>query len=1646
MEVGALPGLASPLSAFSSCGREGVAAECGTMLASESLLSPELDSLSPLDGLLCSATSDTSDAPWLQGGGSGGGGDGSIGDATLLMALAETLDSLDDNTASPFDGLLDSEPRLLACDVDESSTLKRLLLSPVSGAESRVASTRNPYSSVTTRLPTSPGRHANRPRQRHPTPTYLELLRHLCTLESAAYSPVGSGGSAVCDWEGSGSSGEDMPEKRDGSAEGFCVSGESGASSSSSNDEDDIGMLLPEGDVEELQKLMAMDGSFEFDVIDLKEGSVVELVSYMHTYCVRDSVASLSLLSPVKAPCGPAVLAGGTSPDGGSSSASFMGSSANVGGSEGGEEQARGTDDGGDGGTAVNGTGFLGPLDGLCESSSLDCGSEKASLGRDAKEQAERSAGAVAATGTAAPAAVTPGPEEISAATFPAAKAEREDKAGAEAENGNAVPFAVPQKRPRGRPRTRNVNGQQEPGAAAAAAAAAMTKKAVRSILFEEPPRRSVRISKAKKETRQSDAAQRGQARPPPERVAHPAFARVDFNRTTAEVETKPIVVVQQQQLKLSKVIGGLAVSSSSTSLMTRPAPSSLSAPSALVSVSAPFPLPASASSVSISSPAPSSAIAKPTPSALVTPPTVMTLSSPVPPPLLTTLSSMPPPSSSPSSSLATPSSSTLPSSVLPSSTAPSSRTPPLSTLSVAPSPSVPSVALSTVPPSLSAPPSTSMTPPLSPASSAPPPDGEAPPAVPLDAVPPDANAEEESGAKRRRISLLQYRRRMEERGLELGPHAAGGAGVQPGLVEQSGADDAASAEQLGRDESKAAAVGAQAVLPADAPAEAAAESTEDDNYLETDPTIRAFFEEIGIEASDLGSLLQQFEESEGKRREVPESTATRTVGTLGQAHVQDVGMELELSASEVRETPGVIAPSTSLHPKPDAKVNLASRGTSAKRKAPRSPRKRGIPLAGKMPRLEAATKQPCSGQLAPSTPAAAQAASGRFAPAAGTVPTAGARMIPTLPAGVGAAAQDPPCVSAPNAVGPVTPSEVDQQPPPARASLGVASPSVVADKTLSLPASQPVVNRTPPCQSDALPNPVRVAIPAAATAKMLSSTKFSLVPAVAGKAPAAANPRCAAVAAVLTAAVQLDIVSRVSAANLPSTSQASPLVTPQVVNGCSASKSEIGVTPANGAVVERVAEIQIPNVRDHDYCQRSTVDSAAATVSESAGAPANADPRRDEAHKLKRQYRTRAPGGGEAGRGSSPPAHESSCCSTSGGGSSSSGGDSEDDEPGYYDKLPGYYRSGKSLPEPKYQPLRADRAAAGLAEGRERGSRRSTCTTDEYSSASDEERSPGKAARRRRYYSKLPVYLSAASKVSNLPYADCGQETANSDTDTSGGDAEGRSRSRRRRTRNRSRGSQDRRCGEGRHRAPTIAAGGGSLSSSPGRRDSVSPPSAAAASPHQRGRQRSRSRSGYGRRYRSSGGGRSSSSTTTSSHRRSVSPVPSFSSDVPRSRRPSPRYDAYERRSERPWLERRESNVLDQRRRLHQKAIEERRVIYVGKINSAMTTLELRRRFQSFGEIENCSVHFRERGDNYGFVTYRFTCDAFAALEKGHMVHLPNEIPFDLCFGGRRQFCKASYADLDSNRGLERSTDRRTAMAPLDFDSLLKAAKQHGM
>lgn len=125
-------------------------------------------------------------------------------------------------------------------------------------------------------------------------------------------------------------------------------------------------------------------------------------------------------------------------------------------------------------------------------------------------------------------------------------------------------------------------------------------------------------------------------------------------------------------------------------------------------------------------------------------------------------------------------------------------------------------------------------------------------------------------------------------------------------------------------------------------------------------------------------------------------------------------------------------------------------------------------------------------------------------------------------------------------------------------------------------------------------------------------------------------------------------------------------------------------------------------------------------------------------------------------------------------------------------------------------------------------------------------------------------------------------------------------------------------------------------------------------------------------------------------------------------------------------------------------KAIDERRVVYVGRICRSMTHDELRERFSQFGEVECVSLHFRERGDHYAFVTFYDMNDAFAAIDNGSKLRRPDELPFDLCFGGRRQFCNSDYADLDANKDADLAPVR-SKYEDLDFDQLLKQA-QNGM
>ncbi|XP_065408763.1 peroxisome proliferator-activated receptor gamma coactivator-related protein 1 isoform X1 [Chrysemys picta bellii] len=229
-------------------------------------------------------------------------------------------------------------------------------------------------------------------------------------------------------------------------------------------------------------------------------------------------------------------------------------------------------------------------------------------------------------------------------------------------------------------------------------------------------------------------------------------------------------------------------------------------------------------------------------------------------------------------------------------------------------------------------------------------------------------------------------------------------------------------------------------------------------------------------------------------------------------------------------------------------------------------------------------------------------------------------------------------------------------------------------------------------------------------------------------------------------------------------------------------------------------------------------------------------------------------------------------------------------------------------------------------------------------------------------------------------------------------------------------------------------ASSSSSSSSSRSRSRSLSPP------PKRWRRYRSRrSRSSHSSSRSSCGScgrsrGRSSSSSSYSSR--------SSSASRSRSRSPSPRRRSNRRRRYDygdPPDHCQHPKVLHKER-----AIEERRVVFIGKIPSRMTRAELRHRFSVFGDIEECTLHFRAEGDNYGFVTYRYAKEAFAAIESGHKLRRPDEQPFDLCFGGRRQFCRRNYADLDSNREDLDPAPIKSKFDSLDFDTLLKQAQRN--
>ncbi|CAL9694902.1 unnamed protein product [Knipowitschia caucasica] len=247
--------------------------------------------------------------------------------------------------------------------------------------------------------------------------------------------------------------------------------------------------------------------------------------------------------------------------------------------------------------------------------------------------------------------------------------------------------------------------------------------------------------------------------------------------------------------------------------------------------------------------------------------------------------------------------------------------------------------------------------------------------------------------------------------------------------------------------------------------------------------------------------------------------------------------------------------------------------------------------------------------------------------------------------------------------------------------------------------------------------------------------------------------------------------------------------------------------------------------------------------------------------------------------------------------------------------------------------------------------------------------------------------------------------------------------------------------------------------------RGSVSPPSSLLLSPSRpfcwsSGGSRSRSRSHSGSRSSSSHHRRRSLSSSPdrrpSSWARQNTENSTFRSRTHKSPRPrSPlsrrqRYDSYEEYQHERLMreehvhnyEKQESERAEQKDQQKQKAIEERRAVYVGRLRSDCTRTELKRRFEVFGEIEECAVNLRDDGDTFGLITYRFTCDAFAALERGHTLRRSHEPQFELCFG-HKQFGKSHYTDLDSHSDDFDPASTKSKYDSLDFDSLLREAQR---
>uniref|UniRef100_A0A674JFH5 PPARG coactivator 1 beta n=1 Tax=Terrapene triunguis TaxID=2587831 RepID=A0A674JFH5_9SAUR len=120
-----------------------------------------------------------------------------------------------------------------------------------------------------------------------------------------------------------------------------------------------------------------------------------------------------------------------------------------------------------------------------------------------------------------------------------------------------------------------------------------------------------------------------------------------------------------------------------------------------------------------------------------------------------------------------------------------------------------------------------------------------------------------------------------------------------------------------------------------------------------------------------------------------------------------------------------------------------------------------------------------------------------------------------------------------------------------------------------------------------------------------------------------------------------------------------------------------------------------------------------------------------------------------------------------------------------------------------------------------------------------------------------------------------------------------------------------------------------------------------------------------------------------------------------------------------------------------------EGRVVYIRNLSSSMSSSELKKRFEVFGEIVECRVLTRNnRGDKYGFITYRCSEHAALSLKNGASLRKRNEPWFQLSYGGLGNLW-TRYTDLDSNVEESSPAPVKSKYETMDFDSLLQEAQR---